>query len=318
MQGAHSVLGPASPQAAAITHLALLFFALAAIVWLLVLAFLAYSVLRPRRLAERDTDARLTRRQTVGVSAALGLSAIVLLALGFVDYGTGREIETARANSGDTLRIRLTGRQWWWQIQYEQPTPPYRVTTANEMHIPLGRPVLLTLESADVIHSFWAPNLHGKSDLIPSYTSAFLIQADRPGVYRAPCAEYCGTQHANMALLIVAQPADSFAAWYANELRDAPQPVSTAAARGREVFLSAACPLCHTIRGTPSGGAVAPDLTHLATRSTLAAGTIHNDRIGLSGWIANAQGIKPGNQMPANLVSGRDLNALLDYLGTLR
>ena len=109
-----------------------------------------------------------------------------------------------------------------------------------------------------------------------------------------------------------------FAAWYANELRDAPQPVSTAAARGREVFLSAACPLCHTIRGTPSGGAVAPDLTHLATRSTLAAGTIHNDRIGLSGWIANAQGIKPGNQMPANLVSGRDLNALLDYLGTLR
>jgi cytochrome c oxidase subunit 2 len=318
MQGAHSVLAPASPQAAAIAHLAQLFFALGAVVWLLVLGFLAYSLLRPRRLAERDTDARLTRRQLVGVSVALGVSAVLLLALGFVDYGTGRDIETAHGSSTDTLHIRLIGRQWWWQIQYEQRTPPYRVTTANEMHIPLGRPILLTLESADVIHSFWAPNLHGKSDLIPSYTSAFLIQADTTGVYRAPCAEYCGTQHAKMALLIVAQPPDSFAVWYANELRDAPQPASAAAAHGREVFLAAACPLCHTIRGTPSGGNVAPDLTHLATRSTLAAGSIHNDRIGLAGWIANTQGIKPGNQMPPNLVSGRDLNALLDYLTTLR
>jgi cytochrome c oxidase subunit 2 len=318
MQGAHSVLGPASPQAAAIAHLALLFVGLAVIVWLLVLAFLGYAVLRPRRLAERDADARTTRRQMAGVSAALGLSALLLLALGVVDYGTGRDIETARANSADTVRIRLIGRQWWWQVQYEQQTPPYRVTTANEMHIPLGRPILLTLESADVIHSFWAPNLHGKSDLIPSYTSAFLIQADTPGVYRAPCAEYCGTQHAKMALLIVAQRADSFAAWYANELRDAPQPVSPAAARGREVFLAASCPLCHTIRGTPSGGNVAPDLTHLATRSTLAAGTIPNHRAELAGWIANPQGSKPGNQMPANLLNGRDLNTLLDYLATLR
>ena len=318
MQGAHSVLGPASPQAAAIAQLAVLFFGIAAIVWLLVLAFLAYSVLRSKRLGERDHDARFTRRQIVGVSAALGVSAVMLLALGFVDYGTGRDIDTARVNSTYTLRIHLTGRQWWWQVQYEQPTPPYRVTTANEMHIPLGRPVVLTLESADVIHSFWAPNLHGKSDLIPSYRSAFLIQADKPGVYRAPCAEYCGTQHAKMTLLIVAQPADSFAAWYANELRDAPQPASAAAARGREVFLTAACPLCHTIRGTASGGNVAPDLTHLATRATLGAGSIPNHRAELAGWVANPQGVKPGNQMPANLVSGRDLNALLDYLGALR
>jgi len=318
MQGAHSVLGPASPQAAAIAHLALLFFALAAIVWLLVLGFLGYALLRSRRLGERETDARLTRRQIIAVSAALGLSTIVLLALGFVDYGTARDIETAHTRSSDTLHIRLIGRQWWWQVQYQQRTPPYQVVTANELHIPLGRPVVLTLESADVIHSFWAPNLHGKSDLIPSYSNAFLIQADSPGVYRAPCAEYCGTQHAKMALLIVAQPADSFAAWYTNQLRDAPPPAGGAAAHGREVFLAAACPFCHTIRGTSSGGNVAPDLTHLATRSTLAAGTIPNERAELAAWIANPQGIKPGNQMPANLVGGRDLNALLDYLSTLR
>jgi cytochrome c oxidase subunit 2 len=187
------------------------------------------------------------------------------------------------------------------------------------MHIPVGRPVLLKLESSDVIHSFWAPNLHGKSDLVPSYSSGFLIQADRPGVFRAPCAEYCGVQHAKMHLLIVAQSPDSFAAWYANETRDASGPPANAsAARGREIFLGAACPFCHTIRGTGTGGSVAPDLTHIASRMTLAAGAIPNRRDQLAAWIENAQGIKPGNNMPANLVRGADLNALLDYLGSLR
>lgn len=319
MQDAHAVLNPASPQAAAIAHLARIAFALAGVIWLTVLGALGYALARSRGLGERDHEPRLTRRQIFSVSAALAVSAVLLLALGFVDYGTGRGIEHARYASTDTLRIRLIGRQWWWEIQYEQRTPPYQVTTANEMHIPVGRPVLLTLESSDVIHSFWAPNLHGKSDLVPSYRSGFLIQADRPGVFRAPCAEYCGTQHAKMHLLIIAQPADSFAAWYANETRDAATtPLNASAARGRDVFLAAACPFCHTIRGTGTAGSVAPDLTHLASRLTLAAGTIPNRREQLAAWIANAQGIKPGNQMPANLVSGADLNALLDYLGSLR
>ena len=318
MQGAHSVLDPASPQAGAIAHLALLFLALAAVVWLLVLGFLAVSLVRARRLGEREVDTRLTRGQRSGVIVALGVSTVVLLALGFVDYGTGRGIETARAQSSDTVHITLTGRQWWWEIQYQQPTPPYVVTTANEMHIPTGTPVLLTLESNDVIHSFWAPNLHGKSDLIPSYSSGFLIQADSPGVFRAPCAEYCGAQHAKMALLIFAQPPDSFAAWYDNEMRNAAAPASAAATRGRDIFLAKACPFCHTIRGTGTGGTVAPDLTHLAARTTLAAGTLPNHRQDLAGWIANPQGPKPGNQMPANLVTGAELNALLDYLATLR
>jgi cytochrome c oxidase subunit 2 len=318
MQDAHSVLNPASPQAAAIAHLLRIFFSVAGIIWLIVLGALAYALARPKRLGERDGDSRLRRRQLVTVSAALVLSAALLLSLGFVDYGTGRNIDTARAATPDTIRVRLIGRQWWWAIQYEQAAPPYRIATANEMHIPVGRPVLLTLESADVIHSFWAPNLHGKSDLVPSYSSGFLIQADRPGVYRAPCAEYCGTQHAKMHLLIVAQSADSFAAWYANQARDAVPPPNAAAAHGRDVFLSAACPFCHTIRGTPTGGSVAPDLTHIASRLTLAAGTVPNRRDELAAWIENSQGIKPGNQMPANLVSGRDLNALLDYLSALR
>lgn len=317
MQGAHSVLGPASPQATAIAHLAWTFFGLAALIWLLVLAFLALSLWRARGLGERDVDPQLTRRQVVGVSVALAISALLLLSIGFFDYTTGRDIERARTSSSDTVHVRIVGRQWWWQIRYEQRTPPYQFTTANELRIPVGRPVLLTLESSDVIHSFWAPSLHGKSDLVPSYSSGFLIQADRPGVYRAPCAEYCGAQHAKMALLIIAQPADSFAAWYANEAKDA-APAPPAVLPGQQIFRNAACPFCHTIRGAAPGGIVAPDLTHLATRTTIAAGTLPNRRAELAGWVANAQGIKPGNRMPANLVSGTDLNALIDYLMSLK
>jgi cytochrome c oxidase subunit 2 len=285
-----------------------------------VLGFLAVSLWRARGLGEHDVDPRLTRRHVVGVSSALAITTMLLIALGFSDYATGRSIERARTTSSDTVRVRIVGRQWWWEIRYEQATPPYHVTTANELRIPVGHPVLLTLESSDVIHSFWAPNLHGKSDLVPSYSSGFLIQADRAGVYRAPCAEYCGAQHAKMALLIIAQPAESFAAWYANEQQNAalPPPGAASVARGQEVFRSAACPFCHTIRGTAPGGAVAPDLTHIAARATLAAGTLKNDRAELAGWVANSQGSKPGNRMPANLVSGADLNALVDYLMSLK
>jgi len=320
MQGAHSVLAPASSQAGAIARLMESYFVLAAVIWLIVLGSLVYSSLRPRGLGERAPDAALKRRQTVLVTVALVISAVLLIAQGFFDYGTGRAIERPKnsAASGDTVQVRLVGHQWWWEVQYQQPTPPYRITTANEMHIPTGRPVVLTLESADVIHSFWAPNLHGKSDLVPSYSSGFLIQADTPGIYRAPCAEYCGDQHAKMALLIIAQPPDSFAAWYANELANARTPEAGAAAHGLAVFRKAACPFCHTIRGAVSGGVVAPDLTHIATRRTLAAGSIPNSRAELAAWIANSQGIKPGNHMPPNLVSGADLNALLDYLETLK
>ena len=317
---AHAVLIPASPQAAAIAHLARVFFTLAAIIWLVVLGFLAWSLFASRGLRERETDAGVGRRQYGAVGTALIVSTLLLLALGFVDYRTGHGIETASAApaGADTLRVRLVGHQWWWEIRYQQSTWPYEVTTANELHIPLRRAVVLTLESSDVIHSFWAPNLHGKSDLVPGYSSAFLIQADTPGVYAAPCAEYCGTQHAKMMLLVVAQPPDSFAAWYANEMRNAPAPRTDSTTRGQQVFLTAACPFCHTIRGTPSAGSVAPDLTHIAGRRMLGAGAAFNTRRELGGWVENPQGMKPGNRMPANLVRGSDLPALLDYLATLR
>ena len=216
------------------------------------------------------------------------------------------------------MQITLVGHQWWWEIRYDPPVLQERFTTANEMHIPVGRPVQIKLQSSDVIHSFWAPNLHGKTDLIPSYTGSIVIQADTPGVFRAPCAEYCGRQHAKMALLVIAESEAQYAAWYANEKKASAAPRDAGTTRGQEVFLGAACPLCHTIRGTPSQGKVAPELTHLAARRTIAAGTLMNNREPLAGWVVNSQGIKPGNFMPPIPVAARDLNALLDYLASLR
>jgi cytochrome c oxidase subunit 2 len=320
IQDAHSVLAPASPQAAAIARLAEFFFALGGVVWLLVLGFLAYSLLRPRRLGEQDADARISRRQLAGVGGALALSTVLLLVLGVIDYGTAKRVElgTSAAKQPDTLQVGLIGHQWWWEVQYRSPHSGQAFTTANEIHIPVGRPVAVTLDSRDVIHSFWAPNLRGKTDLIPGYTSRLMIQADTPGIFRAPCAEYCGAQHAKMTLLVIAQPVGDFTAWYANEASNATAPADSATARGREVFLTAACPFCHTIRGTESSGTVAPDLTHLASRRMLAAGAIPNRRGYLGGWIVDPQGIKPGNQMPPNVLPAKDLNALLDYLVTLR
>ena len=314
---AHNALSPASPQAATIAALANTFFVVAAGVWLLVLGFLAYSLIRSRRLGERDQHAGLSRRQTLAVSSALAISTLVLLAVGALDYHTGRKVESLGAGS-DTLRIRLVGHQWWWEVQYEQSTPPYRVTTANEMHVPIGRPILLELESRDVIHSFWAPNLHGKSDLIPGYTGTLTFQVTKAGLYDAPCAEYCGAQHAKMSLLVVAEAAPEFDAWYANEQRNARTPATTVAQRGQEVFARSACSYCHTIRGGAGGGTVAPDLTHVGSRKTLAAGTIPNRRETLAGWIMNSQGVKPGNQMPPMPLASHDLEALLEYLTNLR
>jgi cytochrome c oxidase subunit II len=314
---AHNALSPASPQAATIAALANTFFVVAAAIWLLVLAFLTYSLIRARRLGEREQETGLSRRQTLAVSSALAISTLMLVAIGALDYGTGRRVERI-GSAGDTVKIRLVGHQWWWEVQYEQSTPPYRITTANELHVPVGRPVLLRLESRDVIHSFWAPNLHGKSDLIPGYTGTLTFQADKAGVYAAPCAEYCGAQHAKMSLLVVAEGPAEFDAWYANEQRNARAPATAVAQRGQDVFARSACSYCHTIRGAAGGGVVAPDLTHVGARRTLAAGAIPNRRDALAGWIMNSQGVKPGNQMPPMPLAGHDLEALLDYLTNLR
>lgn len=312
-----SVLLPAGLQAERISHLWWLFLIVACAVWLSVMAMLAHALVRGHRRSAPATDPATTRTQRRAVGAAIVATVLVLLGLAAADFLTARQVSALSAEHPDPLVVRVIGHQWWWEVRYEDSIPARSFTTANEIVIPVGRPVMLRLESADVIHSFWVPNLHGKRDLIPGYTNVIWVRADEPGVYRGQCAEYCGMQHARMGLFVHAQPADSFAAWYEAQLRPATPPRAASALLGQRVFTTGPCAMCHTVRGTDAGGRIGPDLTHLASRRTIAAGTLPNTRGHLAGWIANSQGIKPGNHMPPMPLPGPELQALLDYLGTL-
>lgn len=215
--------------------------------------------------------------------------------------------------------IRVTGHQWWWEVQYLGEPPDHQFTTANEIHIPVGKPIDIELTTQDVIHSFWVPRLHGKVDLVNGQRNYIRIQADQPGNYQGQCAEYCGEQHAHMMLLVVAQPEEEYNAWLAQQRNPAPEPTDGEALHGRDVFMGAACAFCHSIRGTEAHGHVAPDLTHLASRQRIASNFLDNNRANLEAWVTHAQSLKPGNEMPdLTAFNGQDLRALVTYLQTLK
>jgi cytochrome c oxidase subunit 2 len=190
--------------------------------------------------------------------------------------------------------------------------------TANEIHVPVGKTVKLELQSSDVIHSFWVPNIHGKKDLVPGHPTTTWFTANRAGEFRGQCAEYCGEQHAHMRLVFFAQPTDAFSDWLSAQKKSAAQPSTESQRRGREVFLRSQCVMCHTIQGTNARAALGPDLTHIGSREMIGAGELPNTRGYLAGWILNATALKPGAQMPPNQLSSNDLNALLDYLESLK
>lgn len=219
--------------------------------------------------------------------------------------------------SKPALTIEVIGHQWWWEARYSPDDPAHAFSTANELHVPVGQPVQLKLTGADVIHSFWIPTLSGKTDTIPGRTNVAWIQADQPGVYRGQCTEYCGLQHAHMAAYVYADRPADFDAWRVKQMQPAADATGPLVDQGKAVF-QGHCSACHTIRGTPAGGALGPDLTHLMTRATLASGTVPNTPAGLSGWIADPQALKPGTLMPATYLSGPDLKSLRAYLETLQ
>jgi len=279
----------------------------------------ALSVALIRGLRNRDvpgssppTEVSLSR----SVGFAVAVTVTILITLLVASVWTGRQMASLQASSAVTIAI--TGHQWWWEIQYEDAIPSRRVTTANELHIPTSQPVVLKVTSRDVIHSFWVPNLQGKRDLIPGYTTALWLRADRPGFFRGQCAEFCGMQHAHMALDVVAESDQNFQEWLDAMRQPGRDPPEATARRGRDVFMRARCAACHAIRGTDAAGQIAPDLTHIATRSTLGAGTLPNTPESLATWIQDPQRVKPGNQMPANPLAADDLRALVAYLQTLR
>jgi cytochrome c oxidase subunit 2 len=215
--------------------------------------------------------------------------------------------------------IRITGHQWWWEVEYRIGDVHEHFRTANEIHIPAGQPVDIELVTADVIHSFWVPQLHGKVDLVPGFTNMIRIQADHPGLFRGQCAEYCGVQHAHMILLVQADAPADFDRWLEAQRGDAAAPAADLAGRGRELFMNRACVLCHQIRGTNAHGLVAPDLTHLASRHGIASNAFPNSTAYLSAWVTHAQSLKPGARMPDQpAFTGDELQALVAYLEGLK
>lgn len=314
-EGHETVLRPASEQAHTVLGLFHFQWIVATIVWVLVVAAVLYAAYRGSRRAVPDVRHEPALRKWVSVATALTIVTLVIYLV--YDFGVGRAV-AAPFGDQTALHISLTGHQWWWEVTYNDTNPQHQLSTANEIHVPVGRRVLFTLTSRDVIHSFWMPNLSGKKDLIPGHTSDVWFVADTPGVYRGQCAEFCGLEHAKMALVVVAESPADYRKWYEAQLQPDAQPSDSLRALGQQVFLSGPCALCHAINGTPAGGHFGPDLTHVGSRMTLAAGTLPNTRGNLGGWLVDPQSIKPGVHMPANNLDPKQLRALIAYLEGLQ
>jgi cytochrome c oxidase subunit 2 len=316
-----SIFDTAGSQAERIARLAWFIIAVSTVTYVVVLATTALAMRRARsRRAHNelaDTRAETDRRLARVVGIATAVTTLLLLVYVTATARTGRAIAWP-TEAQEPLTVEVTGHQWWWQFRYRDTMPSNWLTTSNELHIPVGRPVRVILLSNDVIHSFWVPELHGKQDLIPGHRNTTWIRADRPGTWKARCAEFCGFQHAKMAFDVVAESPEKFDQWYVSQLASAPPPTDSLAQRGHDVFVERTCIMCHTIAGTAAGSGVGPELTHIASRPSIAAGSLPNTRENLARWILNPQLIKPGVRMPPNPLPPADMNALLDYLETLR
>lgn len=259
-------------------------------------------------VAPRPTATRI-------VSVAVGLTAVTIVALTALSYFAGKGI--AAIGGDDALTIRITGHQWWWRVRYDDPVPSRVFETADEVHVPVGRPVRIELVADDVIHSFWVPSLAGKMDLIPGRHNVMTLAAERPGVYRGQCAEFCGRQHAHMGILVIADPPDRFDAWRDAQIRPAAAEGGVNAL-GREVFQTKGCQLCHAVRGTPADSKVGPDLTHYGSQRSIAADTLPLTHANLVAWISDPQAIKPGVYMPKLDLTAAERDAVASYLEGLK
>lgn len=309
-----SVLAPGGPHALSIHGLWVLMLWTTTIVFTIVLGFVLAALWRGlrRRTAEAAEDRPLHR--TILISAVA--TTLILLGLLAASVWTSRTVVSLRADA--PVSIAVTGHQWWWEFEYEDAQPSRRVLTANEIHIPLRRPVVAKVTSRDVIHSFWVPNFQGKRDLIPGMTTAIWLQADQPGRYRGQCAEFCGLQHAHMAFDVVVEPEADFERWLDGQRAPAAVPADALASRGLEIFTTERCGRCHSVRGTEASGQAGPDLTHVASRLSIAAGTLPNTTAHRRDWVRNPQMVKPGTQMPPTPFAEPDMTALVAYLDTLR
>jgi cytochrome c oxidase subunit II len=307
------------PAADPVTRLNYGLLAISVAVVLLIGLLVLWGSLRRRPPQVPDADGRLplgpARGGMAWIYIGVGISTVVLLASAAWMLLTLSAVAAPQDASG--MEVDVIAHQWWWEVRYAGADPSQTVVTANEIHIPVGKPVRLKLTSDDVIHSFWVPQLAGKTDVIPGQTNYAWMQADRAGDYLGGCGEYCGAQHAHMAFHVIADDPAAFDAWRRQQLGEGAQPQTPQAVRGMQVFV-ARCSKCHAVRGTRADGKCGPDLTHLMSRGTIAAGMLKNTIGGLSGWVADAQSIKPGARMPTLDLSPDDLHAVVDYLETLK
>lgn len=297
-----SMLRTATPQAESLAGLWWLMFWVCLAVFAVVMALTAAGLLGGPRPAGTER----------AIAIGTGLTAAVLAGLLVTSSLVGARVSAP--DEGDPLRVEVFGRLWWWEVRY----PGTGAVLANEIRLPAGRPVEIALVSDNVIHSFWVPGLAGKLDMAPGHPNLLRVTPAELGVYRGQCAEFCGTQHALMAFMVVVQPPAEFARWLAAQAEPAAEPADARAARGQALFLASGCGACHTVRGTPADGRVGPDLTHVGSRLTIGAGILPRNVGTLGGWIANSQAIKPGNAMPAfDHFSGEQLRAIAAWLAGL-
>lgn len=313
-----SSLNPHGTAARAIGNLQWFILILFCLVTVIMLVLIALVVSRPRGSLAEHAPVDIGGGQRWIIVGGFTIPVIILAVVFISGLKVLADFPMHDGRMLMPAQIRLIGHQWWWEIQYVEGPLQRHFITANEIHIRAGQPVDIDLDSYDVIHSFWVPELHGKVDLVPGVKNRIRIQADQPGTYRGQCAEYCGEEHARMMLLVVAQTPQEYQRWVANQLQDAPPPATAQQAGGQQLFQTRACSLCHTIRGTLAGGRVGPDLTHLASRQKIAANLLDNDTANLAAWAIHAQSLKPGVLMP-NLseFDGEQLHALVAYLQNL-
>jgi cytochrome c oxidase subunit 2 len=334
-----SIFDPVSPPAESIRSLSVLVLVITGFIFVAVEGILIYAIVRFRR---RRADAPVPSEQAAESEirepeppqiygskpieiAWTAAPALVVFVLTLVSARTLWEVNVpppSPSQGDNTLFVTVVGRQWWWEYTYDHYNGrALGFTTANELHVPVSEggmvhPVFLTLKSADVCHSFWVPRLAGKTDLIPGRVNSMWFQTDRPGLYLGQCAEYCGTQHANMLLRVVVESPSDFERWLEHERLPAAEDAAVRA--GRSAFLAQSCVNCHRVRGTPAQGSYAPDLTHLMSRKTLASGMVENTAYSLNRWVVDPQQIKPGCLMPPFGLSDQDRNNIVSYLLTLR
>jgi cytochrome c oxidase subunit 2 len=316
-----SIFGNAATEARHFNILFIIFLAVSAFMYLAVIAFLVASMARRRRAGAANVmeDKRhhesdpLLRTVLIAWASLVGVG---LVGLTIADFIADRS--DARAAAHQRLSITVTGNQWWWDVRYNASDSSKMVRTANEIHLPVGVPVRIMLRSNDVIHSFWVPSLAGKQDLIPGRDNDITITPRKVGIYRGQCAEFCGAQHAKMALVVDVDSYPDFIKWWQHQLQPAAAPTAPLAKAGYQFVINRNCSACHAIAGTPAGGTVGPDLTHLASRRTLAAGAMPMNEGNLYGWVADPQSIKSGSKMPTIGLEPDQLHAVVAYLETLK